>query len=345
MSTPGGPETMDADWLRGVLGPHRVGHGNLRAERIGEGYGLGGIAARLHLPRPAGGPGTLVAKWCPAAKGRSEAAFYREIAPALDLDLPDLHGAWFDAPADRALLLMEDVFPARQGDAIEGLSPADADALVDAAASFHAAFWGDAAVPALDGLRRWESAAGDAPARTAAALPAFLAAHGDALSPAAREAIGDLPRRLEGALAALREAPPTLVHDDLHGDNVLFRPDGTPVILDWPDAALGPAAVDVAHLLVEALTVEGRRAREEALLARWCAAAASRGVRGYGPARLREDVDRAGVVFLGAIVRTVAKGPPSPPPDPRLAPLVANLVRNGTAVLEDLVARRPPGLP
>jgi aminoglycoside phosphotransferase (APT) family kinase protein len=38
----------------------------------------------------------------------------------------------------------------------------------------------------------------------------------------------------------------SLLHLDLHPDNVLLGPGG-PAVIDWPNAARGPAAVDVAH--------------------------------------------------------------------------------------------------
>jgi aminoglycoside phosphotransferase (APT) family kinase protein len=38
----------------------------------------------------------------------------------------------------------------------------------------------------------------------------------------------------------------SLLHLDLHPDNVLLAPGG-PVVIDWPNAASGPGAADVAH--------------------------------------------------------------------------------------------------
>jgi aminoglycoside phosphotransferase (APT) family kinase protein len=50
-----------------------------------------------------------------------------------------------------------------------------------------------------------------------------------------------------------------LLHLDLHPDNVLITPSG-PMVIDWPNAARGPAASDVAHtwiVLASSLPVEG----------------------------------------------------------------------------------------
>jgi tRNA A-37 threonylcarbamoyl transferase component Bud32 len=61
--------------------------------------------------------------------------------------------------------------------------------------------------------------------------------------------------RLHGQLHAIRapswlDAPlgegDALLHLDLHPDNVVITPTG-PAVIDWPNAARGPAASDVAH--------------------------------------------------------------------------------------------------
>jgi len=62
-----------------------------------------------------------------------------------------------------------------------------------------------------------------------------------------------------------------LLHLDLHPENVILSPDG-PVVIDWPNAARGPGAADVAHtwlvlacslppedLLKRVVTLGGRR--------------------------------------------------------------------------------------
>jgi aminoglycoside phosphotransferase (APT) family kinase protein len=61
-----------------------------------------------------------------------------------------------------------------------------------------------------------------------------------------------MARRGIGALAGDR-----IVHRDIRSDNVLIRPDGRVVLVDWPWAALGPAWFDTALLLVEVCTTGG----------------------------------------------------------------------------------------
>lgn len=48
-----------------------------------------------------------------------------------------------------------------------------------------------------------------------------------------------------------RHASVSWIHVDAHVDNVLFRPDGRVVLLDWCNAAVGPPAFDLARFLTD----------------------------------------------------------------------------------------------
>jgi hypothetical protein len=69
------------------------------------------------------------------------------------------------------------------------------------------------------------------------------------------------------------EAPVTICHGDFRVDNLMFD-DGAPeddrvAVLDWQISYRGPAISDVAYFLCQSLTVEERRAHEEALVRGW----------------------------------------------------------------------------
>jgi hypothetical protein len=331
---PSRAEDVDADWVRAALGLPAGRPAGLRAERIGEGFGLGGTVARLHLYGAPGLPPTLVAKALPFADGEAEARFYREAAPRLDLRLPSFHGWFPHSDGTRGVILLGDVGPARQGDALAGLAPDEA-AAVAAAGSWHAAFWGRGSDPFLSRLPSWDRDPVGEPSRTAAAVPAFLAAWGDRIPPAARAAAERLHRLLPAARAALDGAPPTLLHGDLHADNVLLPPGGPPVILDWAGTCRGPAAADFAHFLVEGVAVEVRRTAERDLATAWTEEAARRLVRGRAPADLLAEADHAAIPLWAGIVRGAARWASSPSGEPRKGLVIANLVRNGAAYLSD----------
>jgi aminoglycoside phosphotransferase (APT) family kinase protein len=78
-----------------------------------------------------------------------------------------------------------------------------------------------------DDLAGWRRLAGDPPPD----LDPWAAAHLPELRAAAAR-----------GLAAL--TGDTVVHGDLRADNLLLRPDGTVVVVDWPWASVGPAWLD-----------------------------------------------------------------------------------------------------
>ncbi len=331
MTIPLAPAALDAAWLEEVL---REGQAlpaarvrRISTQIIGVGYGLDGTSARVSVDGE-GVPPTIVAKWCSAENARWEARFYREVAPRLDISLATLLGARIDAAGARGVLLLSDVAPARQGDTVVGATGAESDALTDVMARLHAPFWGGSDLPDLAPIPRW---AGDGPgqaARVAEALPRFLAEWRGRLPPAALVLAAELPERVKAAVRSLGQSPVTLVHADLHLDNVLFLGDGTPVVLDWPSACRGAAALDFGRLLVEGMTSAARRARQSRLMRRYLAALESRGVR-YDFEGLRADVGCVATLLYAAAVRW-AGGPHATSPDvPRVPLIVESLVRNG----------------
>ena len=92
-----------------------------------------------------------------------------------------------------------------------------------------------------DDLRCWESVAADPPDD----LDAWTAAHLPELSAVA-----------EQGLTALRSGN-TLTHCDIRADNILVRPDGRMVIVDWPWGSIGPAWLDTALLGLNVLVHGG----------------------------------------------------------------------------------------
>jgi hypothetical protein len=301
----------------------------VRAQRIGEGYGLDGTIARLTLTDGKGREDSVVAKWCRAELGRREARFYREIAPQMDVRLAGLRA--FAEQGDVALLLLEDLSPARQGDALVGAAPREAERLFDVAARVHRRFWQTPADSLVAWLPRWGADPGGEAERTHACLPRFREWFGTRLAPAARQAAEGLPESLLGAHATLAGAPVTLIHRDLHLDNVLFAPAGEPIVIDWTHVALGPSVVDVIRLLTEALDGHTRRGLTRPLLARYRLLLANHGA-GYEAADFREHLHAALLVLFAGAVRFKEPGPAS---HARLLPVIENLVRNVAALVED----------
>ena len=106
-----------------------------------------------------------------------------------------------------------------------------------------------------------------------------------------------------------------LVHGDTRADNLLVRPDGDVVVVDWPWATRGPAWFDVVCLLIN-VTLNDPGAEVEELVHRWL------------PEVADEDVDTLLVGLAGYFVDVARR------PDPPGLPTVRAFQRaQGVAVL------------
>jgi aminoglycoside phosphotransferase (APT) family kinase protein len=191
------------------------------------------------------------------------------------------------------VLLLEDV-GGRQGDVLAGCSAEEAAGVFEAIASVHAGRW------ATDGFPPWTTDPAARQARYAERVDAFLERYGDVVPAPVATIAAALRTRLGEVAEELRAGASTLIHGDLHLDNMLFDAGGRPVaILDWQSAVIGPPAWDLALFLSSSLAVEERRAAEDGLLRGYLAAL---GVPGYTEERLRRDYALALLaVFAGMI--------------------------------------------
>ncbi|MGE5156182.1 MAG: phosphotransferase family protein [Betaproteobacteria bacterium] len=274
-------------------------------ERIGQEFGFTGLVARLHLTyQPVGaGPATVVAKfpfWDRDLSGyrrtqqaRPEAArqyrlraareawFYRRFGPDLIGVTPRCYAAADDIEHDRLVLLLEDVESAQTGDALHGCSPGQCEAVLMAIAPLHATAWNNPEL--LADLPTWSQDAAARDARQARFRQQWLAlSAGAALDlPDRLLDLGEkLTGRLADVLARLDAGAHTLVHADLHLDNVLFTrsPHRPAVILDWQSVARGPAALDAIRIVTGSLTPVDRHSHEPSLLSGYKNALRARGV-------------------------------------------------------------------
>lgn len=86
-----------------------------------------------------------------------------------------------------------------------------------------------------------------------------------------------------------RSDPFAPIHGDYRLDNLMVRPDGQVVAVDWQGLTLGPPTRDVAFFLGSSLEPEVRSEHEHELVAAYHEAIVSRGVHGYGVERCFDD--------------------------------------------------------
>jgi len=127
-------------------------------------------------------------------------------------------------------------------------------------------------------------------------IEAVVDGHGAVLSRAGIDLLRSLPDRLPGAFTRLRRQPPTVLHADLHLDNVLLSESG-PILLDWANVRWGPAAIDVARCLLEFGEGTDRR-----LLDVYCEETHLSG----------DDVDAALIASLPPMLRWASRKAPTP---------------------------------
>jgi hypothetical protein len=221
-----------------------VGGGPVVEARSQTGGFSPGTADRLLT---AGGRRAFVKAVTPAVNVRSAALARQEIlitgAMPAHAPVPRVLGGFDDG--DWVVLILED---------IEGAEPrtpwvdSEIDAAVTALAELAVALTPAPAVTVprvaellADDFAGWERIATDPPAD----LEPWLAAQ-----------LGDLRAAAARGLAAL-QAGDTLTHGDIRSDNMLVRPDGRIVIVDWPWGAVGPAWLDRMLLAVNIAVHDG----------------------------------------------------------------------------------------
>lgn len=271
-------ELLDAAWLHAALDDigdddtivavETTGTSKTRLEKLQfavtidgpNGQRVGYYCAKATLDGSGGGSAT-------------EAMFYIEVAPRLDVRRPRVHFAAVDGMA--SIIVMDDIaalggkfmnphFPFTQEIVRETLAQL---------ARLHGTTWGVgpvADIPWLGhGLARF------AATQDADALQKLLDdGRAEGLAPEIRSG-----ENLVAALRAQQELGVTcLLHGDTHTGNVYLDPEGRGSFFDWEVVQTGHWAQDVAYHLGTVLTIEDRRAHEEDLLGFYLAELAAHGV-------------------------------------------------------------------
>jgi Phosphotransferase enzyme family len=291
---PAHPDAITPAWLSERLRAAGVLDGAVTAlswEPIGTGQVGDSVRFHLEYDRPNAGPATIAGKF-PAADETSrgtagtfglyikEVGFYRDIAPHLDVRVPQVLSSEIAPDGIDFHLLFEDLGPARGGNQLARCSPADARAGVRQAAAFHAPSWGNDALTGLDWLQPKPGQAEQIKALYGHAQAVFLERDANDLEPEFMDVCEALNEAKDHWFA--REGGATcVVHGDFRLDNMLFeiKAGVEPIaVLDWQTVAVGNAMTDIGYFLGTGIGDDLRSAHEAELLDLYCAEMTARGV-------------------------------------------------------------------
>jgi hypothetical protein len=301
---PRDPDDLTADWLTDTLastGALIQGHvTSCETQLLVSDKGMTGPIARVRLTYDRDvldAPRSLIAKFSASdPEDRAlihgmgfyerEVRFYEQLAGQSRLRIPRCYFSALDPAEGLALLLLEDLAAARNGNWVAGCSLAEAELAVHALAPFHAVWWQH---PQLEqqpwvALRSIVSVE-QAPAMFEETWEPFLAAYDAPVAEAILQAGAWLKQYLAPLGAYLYQQPPyTLLHNDYQADNLFFAGAGTSqalIVIDWQLATRGRAVLDVASFLAGHLEPSERRDHELRLLRGYHALLADNGVRDY----------------------------------------------------------------
>jgi aminoglycoside phosphotransferase (APT) family kinase protein len=205
----------------------------------------------------------------------SEARFYRELAPLLDVRTPRAYYAAVDATAGQAMIIMDDIVD-MGGRFLSAHSPYSLDTTRGSLAQLarlHASTWGGARTAGLDWLSPRVGAMADVfPTEL---LQTLL---NDGRGPEIASELRD-PRNLVEALHRTADHEITcVIHGDTHSGNVYLDHEGHPSWLDWQIVQHGNWATDISYHLATVLDIETRRAHEGELLRHYLRELESHGI-------------------------------------------------------------------
>lgn len=262
------------------------------------GTGQVGATYRLSLDfahNASNAPSTLVAKLpsddqLSRAAGKNhmtyirESRFYQLFAGKKPMAVPDHLYIAFDDESHDFTLIMQDLPHHVQGDQLGVPSLLEAQLAMDAAATIHAAWWGDPWLDTLDWLSGTRAVPPLLDADTLFTMfwPAFCDRYAERVT-ADMKRVGEAFLGRLGEWSAKRAGVRCLTHNDFRPDNMLYCADNPVkpiVIVDWQTVGVGSGAGDIAYYLGTAMDRETRRRHERALFERWIDGLIRHGVQG-----------------------------------------------------------------
>lgn len=192
-----------------------------------------------------------------------EARVYELLSEQPELPVPTLLGSYAGHVDGVRVVVLEDMSPAKPDNHQEFAEVSDVAMVLEQIAEIHALFWRDARVPVVkpEEMEAFGRRAIDEN------WDAFTKMFGGRLG-SNLETFERLRPALGRAVRHAKSEPATLVHNDLHRDNILFTtgPGRRSTIIDWQTGSSGLGAWDVSNFVINSLSVEERRSNERKLL-------------------------------------------------------------------------------
>lgn len=294
---------IDAAWLTSIL-VHR-GYKNaivesFEARPIGTGNVSDTVRVQMRFASPTSAPESLVCKFrcsnpVAHAHGISSGSYLREVGSYSILDSADVTCRvpslfWVDGGAENINLVVEDLCDtARPGDQIAGCSITDAASVVEELAKLHRAFFPLPRKAAPSWVMTMAETSDYWVNAISCALPIIRERAADHLS-AEEMAVVESASKMAGIWYNLPVTRAALTHGDPRVDNILFEnPDQgvRAVLIDWQMTGWRNPMHDLAYFLSGSVTIEDRRASEDAFLSHYAAIFAEKG--DYSVPHIRED--------------------------------------------------------
>ena len=329
-NTPTTTTEITADWLTGALRESGVIGADASVSSVSIEPGSAGVGfmgevgvldvayegaddapARIVAKFPTQSP-EIAAMMRPTRVFEREHRFYATLAQNTPVRTPEAYHIVCETNPDPEvpetyLLLMEDLGSLTEGDQVAGVSIDQARAALVGLAQHHAAFWNGAGLDDADFIPVVNGPLNQAGQGIyEASLPGFKQVFGDVITPemeALADAYTEANPRLLDALAAM---PNTLLHFDYRADNLFFDDDGSVVVIDWQAISRGGGAADVGYFMSQNLSIDDRRANEDALLHAYHDTLVANGVSDYDYDTFFNDY-RLGVMY-GWIIPVFAVG-------------------------------------
>ena len=316
MQIPASPHDLTTDWLASVLGGQGLGPDSIQSfdvELLGGEQGMTGQLVRLRIryqhERP-GWPGSVIVKFSAAEPGaravlsalghyEREVRFYESLSARTPVPTPHCYYSHLDSETGSALLVLEDLARARNGNSIAGCSVDEVTRVLFTLARMHATWWQAVELANATWLRLRSLVAPEAMVGTfSQGWPSFLQKLSIPVTAQISE-MGDwIGRNLQAAATTLFDSDPrTLIHYDVQADNLFFgKADGEVIFIDWQLATYGRCVLDVAGWIRGQLEPEVRRTTESRLLRLYHNSLVANGVQDYTFEQCRADYRLATVL-------------------------------------------------